>query len=94
MRSPFMKRVVALLQKCKLLENRYIGGAVTLHSRAGCQQQDWHYDYDPVAVASSHIKPLGVIIALENDTKVKRALSVTSDIDFYQYKINFDLIKN
>ena len=33
----------------------------------------------------------GVIIALENDIKVKRALSVTRDIDFYQYKINFDL---
>ena len=36
----------------------------------------------------------GVIIALENDIKVKRALSVTKDIDFYQYKINFDLVKN
>ncbi len=39
-------------------------------------------------------KVKGIIIALENDTKVKRALSVTNDIDFYQYKINFDLIKN
>jgi restriction system protein len=39
-------------------------------------------------------KVRGVIIALENDIKVKRALSVTSDIDFYQYKINFDLVKN
>ena len=39
-------------------------------------------------------KVKGIIIALENDTKVKRALSVTTDIDFYQYKINFDLIKN
>ena len=36
----------------------------------------------------------GAIIALEDDIKVKRALSVTKDIDFYQYKINFDLIKN
>ena len=39
-------------------------------------------------------KVKGIIIALENDTKVKRALIVTNDIDFYQYKINFDLIKN
>ena len=39
-------------------------------------------------------KVKGIIIALENDTKVKRALSVTNDIDFYQYKINFDLIRN
>jgi len=36
----------------------------------------------------------GVIIALENDIRVKRALSVTKGIDFYQYKINFDLVKN
>ncbi len=36
----------------------------------------------------------GAIIALENDLKVKRALSVTNDIDFYEYKINFDLVKS
>ena len=36
----------------------------------------------------------GAIIALENDLKVKRALSVTNDIDFYEYKINFNLVKN
>ena len=29
-----------------------------------------------------------------HDLKVKRALSVTSDIDFYEYKINFDLVKS
>jgi restriction system protein len=39
-------------------------------------------------------KVRGAIIALENDLKVKRALSVTSDIDFYEYKINFDLVKS
>ena len=39
-------------------------------------------------------KVRGAIIALENDIKVKRALSVTSDIDFYEYKINFDLVKS
>jgi len=39
-------------------------------------------------------KVKGAIIALENDIKVKRALSVTKDIDFYQYKINFELVKS
>ena len=39
-------------------------------------------------------KVRGVIIALENDLKFKRALSVTNDIDFYEYKINFDLVKS
>jgi len=35
----------------------------------------------------------GVIIAFEDDLKIHRALSVTSNIDFYTYKINFKLDK-
>ena len=35
----------------------------------------------------------GVIIALEDDLKLKRALSVTKDIEFFRYKINFELLK-
>ena len=35
----------------------------------------------------------GVIIGLEDDIKLTRALSVTSNIDFYKYKVNFKLIK-
>ena len=35
----------------------------------------------------------GVIIGLEDDIKLSRALSVTSNIDFYKYKVNFKLIK-
>ena len=35
----------------------------------------------------------GVIIALEDDLKIKRALSVTSNIDFYRYQISFKLFK-
>lgn len=33
----------------------------------------------------------GVIIALEDDIKLKRALSVTQNIDFYRYQISFKL---
>lgn len=36
----------------------------------------------------------GIIIALENDLRLQRALSVTQNIDFYTYKINFTLQKN
>ena len=36
----------------------------------------------------------GAIIALEDSLKIKRALSVTSDIDFYRYKVNFELISS
>jgi len=36
----------------------------------------------------------GVIIALEDDLRIKRALSVTNNIEFYRYKINFKLFKD
>ncbi len=39
-------------------------------------------------------KVRGIIIALEEDLKLKRALSVTNDIEFYRYKINFELINS
>jgi len=35
----------------------------------------------------------GIIIAFEDDIKIHRALTVTSNIDFYTYKINFKLEK-
>jgi restriction system protein len=31
----------------------------------------------------------GIIIALEDDNKIKRALQVTQNIDFYRYEVNF-----
>ncbi|MDX9970699.1 MAG: endonuclease NucS [Candidatus Gracilibacteria bacterium] len=36
----------------------------------------------------------GIIIALEEDLRLKRALTVTKNIEYYSYKINFKLIKN
>jgi len=35
----------------------------------------------------------GAIIAFEDDIKIKRALSVAQNIDFYTYKISFKLEK-
>lgn len=35
----------------------------------------------------------GVIIALEDDLRIKRALSVTQGIEFYRYQVSFKLIK-
>ena len=35
----------------------------------------------------------GVIIALEDDLRLKRALSVTSNIEFYKYQVSFKLFK-
>lgn len=36
----------------------------------------------------------GAIIAMEDDLKLRRALSVTSNIDFYRYQVSFRLIKS
>ena len=35
----------------------------------------------------------GVIIAFEDDVRLRRALAVTQNIDFYTYKVSFKLIK-
>lgn len=35
----------------------------------------------------------GVIIALEDDLRIKRALSVTNNIEFYRYQVSFKLYK-
>ena len=35
----------------------------------------------------------GVIIGLENDLRIKRALSVTTNIEFYRYEVKFQLFK-
>ena len=36
----------------------------------------------------------GCIIALDNDLKMQNAFKMINDIDFYKYKIQFDLMKD
>lgn len=36
----------------------------------------------------------GVIIALDKDNRIRRALSMTPSIDFYQYEVTFKLVKD
>ena len=45
-------------------------------------------------IAEEHQRVRGVIIALEDDLRIKRALKVAPNIDFYRYEVKFDLIKN
>jgi len=35
----------------------------------------------------------GVIIALEDDQRLRRALAATSNLTFYRYQVNFKLLK-
>lgn len=45
-------------------------------------------------LAENGQKVRGIIIALEDDLRLRRALSVTQDIEFYTYKISFKLLKS
>ena len=45
-------------------------------------------------LAEPNQKLKGAIIALEDDQRIKRALSVTSNISFYRYQISFKLLKS
>jgi restriction system protein len=35
----------------------------------------------------------GVIVALEDDIRLRRALAASSNISFYRYKVSFKLVK-
>lgn len=50
------------------------------------------YVIDELAEDNQTVK--GVIIALDDDLRLKRALSVTSNIDFYRYQVKFKLYKS
>ncbi len=44
-------------------------------------------------LAEPNQKVRGVIIALEDDIRIRRALAVTNNIDFYRYQVSFKLFK-
>ncbi len=50
------------------------------------------YVQDELAEEGQTIK--GIIIALEDDLRIRRALSVTKNIEFYRYQVSFKLFKN
>jgi restriction system protein len=45
-------------------------------------------------LAENGQKVKGVIIALEDDIKIRRALAVTQNVEFYRYQVSFKLFKN
>jgi restriction system protein len=47
------------------------------------------YVIDEVATPDQNVR--GVIIALEDDIRIRRALRVTQNIDFYRYEVTFRL---
>jgi restriction system protein len=61
-------------------------------SVVGQIQRYMGYVKDELAEANQEVK--GVIIALEDDLRIRRALSVAGNIEFYRYQVNFKLFKN
>ena len=47
------------------------------------------YVISDVAEADQTVK--GAIVALNDDLKIRRALSVTNNIEFFKYKVDFEL---
>ncbi len=45
-------------------------------------------------LAEENQKVKGVILALDDDLRIRRALAVANNIEFYRYQINFKLFKN
>ena len=60
-------------------------------SVVGQIQRYMGYVKDELAESNQQVK--GIIIGLEDDNKIKRALSVTQNIDFYRYQVSFRLFK-
>ena len=44
-------------------------------------------------LAEPNQKVKGIIIALEDDIRIRRALAVTNNIEFYRYQVSFKLFK-
>jgi restriction system protein len=50
------------------------------------------YVKEELAESNQNVK--GIIIGLEDDLRIKRALSVTNNIEFYRYQVSFKLYKH
>lgn len=49
--------------------------------------------YAQEVLAADNQKVRGVIIALEDDLRIRRALAVTTNIEFFRYQVSFSLMK-
>ena len=50
-----------------------------------------HMGYVKEDLVEPHQNVKGIIIGSEDDLKIRRDLSVTTNIEFYKYKVNFKL---
>ena len=67
---PFIRKTEKALARHGLMYGRLVGDCVVLHSKAKCKKQRWHTDYRVADCAVVRRKPLGVLVAIEDDTKL------------------------
>jgi restriction system protein len=60
-------------------------------SVVGQIQRYMGYVQEELAESNQIVK--GIIIALEDDIRIRRALAVTKNIEFYRYQVSFRLVK-
>lgn len=66
--SSLVRRLLDVLKNAGQMEGRSLGSVVVLMSQENCKQQTWHTDYDVETVSNIHVKPLGVLLALQDET--------------------------
>ena len=66
--SKLVRDTVRTLVQGGFMHGRKLGACVALTSFSGCTQQQWHTDYDPELIRTLKHKPLGVILAVQDDT--------------------------
>lgn len=66
--SSLVRRLLDVLEKAGQMEGRSLGSVVVLMSQENCKQQTWHTDYDVETVSNVRVKPLGVLLALQDNT--------------------------
>jgi len=72
----------ALVDACVLAEGLRMNDAVVIHSSAGCAQQAWHTDFDPITMKNCVTnKPAGVILAIEEGTTFEEYPNTTHKLN-------------
>lgn len=81
MDSSIVRSLAHVLDTRGFLCGRTLGTTVILSSEPGCKKQAWHTDYDANAVASLRVKPLGVLLALQDGTRFEEFPNTTHILD-------------
>ena len=69
MRDSLVSRVRSVLIAQGLLRSRRMRTPVALVSMPGCLRQAWHTDYDTTTMRKTSEKPMGVLLALQKETR-------------------------